>query len=95
MTNKEAIDILINSIQLPATRNNGKSQARLLIIEAIQKAVVALEDTDVVRCKDCKYCDSFPNKSDATMPLKCLNIRYGGVCPDWFCEHGERKNDNS
>lgn len=46
---------------------------------------------DIVRCKECKYCDTFPNQSDATMPLKCLNIRYGGVCPDWFCEHGERR----
>lgn len=49
----------------------------------------------VVRCKDCKYCDSFPNDSDATMPLKCLGIRYGGVNPDWFCEHGERREEDA
>ena len=45
----------------------------------------------VVLCKDCKHSDTFsPDCTEATFPLKCLSIRYGGVYPDWFCEHGER-----
>ena len=46
----------------------------------------------VVRCRDCKYSDTFTDTTTATTPLKCLNIRYGGVYPDWYCEHGERRD---
>ena len=45
----------------------------------------------VVRCRDCKYSDVIYETTSDTMPLKCLNIRYGGVLPDWYCEHGERR----
>lgn len=45
----------------------------------------------LVRCKDCRYSDTFPENADNDMPLKCLGIRYGGVFPDWYCEHAERK----
>lgn len=48
---------------------------------------------NVVRCKDCKYSDVIYDTTTDTMPLKCLNIRYGGVLPDWYCEHGERRED--
>lgn len=45
----------------------------------------------VVYCKDCKHSDTFsPDCTEATFPLKCLSVRYGGVFPHWFCEHGER-----
>ena len=47
----------------------------------------------VVRCKDCRWSDTYPDMSDATMPLKCLGTRYGGVYPDWYCEHGERRGE--
>lgn len=47
---------------------------------------------EVVTCSECKYADNFtPTCTEATFPLKCLSIRYGGVYPNWFCEHGERK----
>ena len=48
---------------------------------------------EIIRCKDCKYSDTFPPDSDAEMPMKCLGIRYGGVYPDWYCEHAERRED--
>lgn len=45
----------------------------------------------VVYCKDCKHSDTFGSDcTEATFPLKCLSVRYGGVFPHWFCEHGER-----
>ena len=47
----------------------------------------------VVRCRECKYSDTYPDGADNDTPLKCLSIRYGGVYPDWFCEHGERRED--
>lgn len=48
---------------------------------------------EVVRCKDCRWSDTYSDMSAATMPLKCLGIRYGGVYPEWYCEHGERKGE--
>jgi len=48
----------------------------------------------LVRCKDCKYSDKIYDTTVDTMPLKCLNIRYGGVRPDWYCEHGEWRDDD-
>ena len=47
---------------------------------------------ELVRCRDCKYSDVI--LEPYTMPLKCLNIRYGGVQPEWYCEHGERRDDD-
>ena len=45
---------------------------------------------EVVQCKDCKYSDTYADCTKATFPLKCLSIRYGGVYPYWYCEHGEK-----
>lgn len=54
-------------------------------------ALPAADVREVVTCGECKYADSFsPTCTEATFPLKCLSIRYGGVYPNWFCEHGER-----
>lgn len=43
MTNKEAAAILINYFKPPIILNDGKSMAHLLALEAIEKAVDALE----------------------------------------------------
>ena len=49
----------------------------------------------VVLCRDCKHSDTFaPDCTEATFPLKCLSIRYGGVYPNWFCEHGEMREES-
>lgn len=48
---------------------------------------------EVIRCKDCVHSDTFPKGADNDMPLKCLGIRYGGVMPDWYCEHAERREE--
>lgn len=49
--------------------------------------------SEIVRCVDCVHSDTFPKGADNDMPLKCLGIRYGGVMPDWYCEHAERRTD--
>lgn len=63
--------------------------------KGITKSIFCLPAADVrpvVMCKDCKHSDTFaPDCTEATFPLKCLSIRYGGVYPDWFCEHGEKR----
>lgn len=56
------------------------------------KQIPTADVRPVVYCKDCKHSDTFsPDCTEATFPLKCLSVRYGGVFPLWFCEHGERK----
>ena len=52
------------------------------------------ESRELVMCRNCKYSDVIYDTTLDTMPLKCLNIRYGGVMPDWYCEHGERRDDD-
>ena len=55
------------------------------------KTLPAANVQPVVYCKDCKHSDTFSSDcTEATFPLKCLSVRYGGVFPHWFCEHGER-----
>ena len=43
----------------------------------------------ITRCRDCKYCDVGVTEDGSDIFYKCLGIRYGGVLPDWYCEHGE------
>ena len=67
-----------------------------MIQEAIKKAMdtmSTIEQLEIIRCKDCIHSDIYPKDADNDMPLKCLNIRYGGVMPDWYCEHAERRTD--
>lgn len=62
--------------------------------ESIESYMALNDIVHVVRCRECKYSDTFtPDCTEATFPLKCLSIRYGGVYPDWFCEHGQRRED--
>ena len=63
--------------------------------EIIESYMAQNDIVHVVRCRECKYSDTFaPDCTEATFPLKCLSIRYGGVYPDWFCEHGQRREDS-
>lgn len=61
------------------------------IVEALKEVPPA--QTEIIRCRDCKYSATFPFDSGADMPMKCLGIRYGGVYPYWYCEHAERRTD--
>lgn len=45
----------------------------------------------VVRCKDCKYCDTGIDE-DGNHFLKCLGWVYGGTKEDDYCSHGVRKD---
>lgn len=62
--------------------------------EAVAKlSALPSAQPEIVRCVDCVHSDTFPKGADNDMPLKCLGIRYGGVMPDWYCEHAERRTD--
>ena len=55
----------------------------------------AADARPVITCGECKHSDTFsPDCTEATFPLKCLSIRYGGVYPNWFCEHGEKREES-
>ena len=47
---------------------------------------------DIVRCKECKHCDTGIDE-DGNKFWKCLGIHYGGVNPDGFCSYGEREGE--
>lgn len=53
----------------------------------------AVDAVEVVRCRECIHSDTYPEGVSTEFPLKCLDIRYGGVSPDWYCEHGQRRED--
>ena len=59
---------------------------------ALDMAVKALSQPEVVRCKDCKhYKDGFcynPNTYDDEKTR-------GNTVPDWFCADGERRDDDA
>lgn len=48
---------------------------------------------ELVRCKDCKYGDTFHDFDEPEMPMKCLGQHYGGTHPDDYCSYGERRED--
>lgn len=86
MTNKEAAGILISQA-IVLGRASGKSTLARIRIEAICKAVEALEKqiesptvdaVEVVRCKDRKY-------------FKTLLCQNEDNHENWFCADGERK----
>lgn len=93
MTNKEAATILIDYFKPPIIRNDGKSVAHLLALEAIAKAVDALEVTEVVRCKDCKHYTPFRNIQGGEMDEGECEGYDPCVPANHFCSRGERKEE--
>ena len=53
--------------------------------------IPAADVRPVVRCRDCKHSDTFaPDCTEATFPLKCLSIRYGGFTQTGFVNTEKR-----
>lgn len=75
---------LFDCVELPVAKHwDGHTEADV-------GRLMSLNVRPVVYCKDCKHSDKFsPDCTEATFPLKCLSVRYGGVFPLWFCEHGD------
>lgn len=67
----------------------------MMLAQNVVHLIPAADVRPVVLCRDCKHSDTFvPDCTEATFPLKCLSIRYGGVYPNWFCEHGEKREES-
>lgn len=56
-----------------------------VLSEAIKAVSAQPEQPEIVRCKDCKYADTFREFDEPEMPMKCLGQHYGGTYPDDFC----------
>ena len=57
--------------------------------QAIDIAIKALEQPEIVRCKDCKHRDE-TTEDCANVDSVCY--RNGYIKEDWFCADGERKD---
>ena len=81
---------IINESDMPEEWNKGMSAAMSVLFR-----IPAADVRPVITCGECKHSDTFsPDCTEATFPLKCLSIRYGGVYPNWFCEHGEKREES-
>lgn len=68
------------------------------IVNKLDNAIESMKalpsaEPEIIRCKDCKYGDTFREFEDAEMPMKCLGWHYGGTYPDDFCSRAERRTD--
>ena len=48
----------------------------------------------VVRCKDCRRCDGFPEKETEPNEVGICRINMMAVKPNDFCSYGERRADD-
>lgn len=62
-------------------------------VKAIEN-LPSIDAVEVVRCKECRYGDTFHEFDDPEMPMKCIGHHYGGTYPDDYCSYGERKTDD-
>ena len=99
---EDAIDYIEGFVLMNKYYHPYSKRTTIPIAEAIARIneTPSADVQPVVRCKDCKYhatgadyTDDFGEPLDKAM--MCLGIRYGGVDPDWFCEHGERIGGNN
>ena len=88
ISRKAAIDAINKALDRETLLN---SFVRKVAVDAL-KTMPSAEQ--IVRCKDCKYCDRGIDE-DGNPFLKCLGWVYGGTQEEDFCSHAERRTDDS
>lgn len=70
--------------------------AQNLAVESMRMRIALMKggQPEIIRCKDCKYGDTFHEFDEPDMPMKCLGQHYGGTYPDDFCSYAERRTDD-
>lgn len=66
------------------------------ILEWCSAMVPSADVVEVVRCKDCKYCLSYPDVISG-FHMECCHDEMPGsinISRDFFCSYGERKETN-
>ena len=77
------------------SRRNAETVKRCIEVDdSVPNAATAVDFVEVVRCRDCKYCEKlWPVKEidkDAVVGYKCiLNRNYKNA--NGFCDYGERR----
>lgn len=67
----------------------------LLTVVNLLDCEPAADVVEVVRCKDCKRCDGFPEPDDIQPnEIGLCKINMLAVKPDGFCSYGERRDDD-
>ena len=87
ISRKAAIDAINKALDRETLLN---SFVRKVAVDAL-KTMPSAEQ--IVRCKDCKYCDRGIDE-DGNPFLKCLGWVYGGTQEEDFCSHAERRTDD-
>lgn len=81
-------DALIEHITNTADLGGWIGEALQQIKKVAIKYINLAPSIDIVRCKECKHCDTGIDE-DGNKFWKCLGIHYGGVNPDDYCSYGE------
>ena len=79
--------------ELLAVRLNAVSSN---LCEALDMAIEALSELDIVRCKDCKWCSHFTDghiECRLLYDLRPVPCTYVTMHEDDFCSYGERKEE--
>ena len=80
MTREEAIDVL---------KRNYPSSCFEDLCKAVDIAIKALEEPEIIRCKECKYSDRWLNER------RCFLGHETGMCvfDEGYCNYAKRKNN--
>lgn len=84
MTREEAIKEIEDRVQITEYVNS--TYVDSVDIEALRMAVSALQQPEIVRCKDCKYRDENWRRISVRW-LPCMDMRTGS---NWYCGSAER-----
>lgn len=93
MTIKEAIETL---------RANYPDACFEQLRDAVDIAISALKQPEIIRCKDCKHRPKFDEEEEELIfptyrcPCQCEDFYYSWMPKDdWFCGNGERRTDET
>lgn len=87
-------DALIAHIKnMPWKMTSAAEISKSIFLSAVEEAPTA-DVVEVVRCKDCKYCNTYMSWNNR----KYLGCTYNGLITeidaDHYCSHGERREEN-
>lgn len=74
---------------------NAKTVKRCIEVDdSVPNAATAVDFVEVVRCKNCRYCETrYPSKTINEEPkeVHSCQVHWHMVLPDGYCSYGERK----
>lgn len=102
MTNKDAIQVL-KDIEILKFRDVKEAYTFKCVKEAIDTAIEALSESQIIRCKDCKYRivnEHYGEKGYMDLKAMCdldtgdpFELGRNAEDDDWFCADAERKEE--